>query len=513
MARRKRPRSKDAKPSKPDGDGAEEPMEQEKPDEKDPSKGKGKGKYKGKRGKGKKGDGKGNPKIKKVREADEALPTPAKPMGLGVITGANRFLSDLVSVNIVSYLPLNLLGIQNIMFKMILDLIENASRKQNFTLLPFLFGAVDATAAAVRRQKYFQDTAREHPLPNAPGMDQDAYKVQPEYLPEYLHWFTQIWCTTVNSWDIKLAGSVERGKSVYYQLPGPMRFQDNQAGTAMADAPDATWSQRTSPVPNAANAIDAAQQALLPVELAWAVWFYVMENPAIAFNVMVARVIRIVWGYAVRANPRFVRRFEPLRRSFTYPLTQSQTSTLVILRGIFPQTIDAMRLALLRGGGLFCNFGIYALQEVTSFLANRASGELRNIKVQLQFLRDELVSGHLAMLSGLYVPIANYQAFFNLADVALEIRSNYPATVDDALAVLATYLVRVEVPEAERIAAYQTYLTAVSPSYASNGIVNYVSTVPSGYLPNLAAMINQAMLEYVDKLRDAGENVPLLSKQ
>lgn len=77
------------------------------------------------------------------------------------------------------------------------------------------------------------------------------------------------------------------------------------------------------------------------------------------------------------------------------------------------------------------------------------------------------------------------------------------------LSVLATYLVRIEVPSAERVAAYQAYLTAVSPVFASDAICNFVANLSEGNMPNLAVLLNRAMLDYVDKLRDAGENVPL----
>ena len=107
----------------------------------DDSKGNGKGKSKDmSKGVRNKGNGKGkrtiNPRLKKAKEADASLPTTQKPMALGNIPGAARFLSDLASTRIVSYLTLSLLGIQAVMCKLISDLIENAGRKQNFTLLP-----------------------------------------------------------------------------------------------------------------------------------------------------------------------------------------------------------------------------------------------------------------------------------------------------------------------------------------------------------------------------------------
>ena len=157
--------------------------------------------------------------------------------------------------------------------------------------------------------------------------------------------------------------------------------------------------------------------------------------------------------------------------------------------------------------------GTYAYVSLVGFIQMRMSGELRNVKLEMSLLRDEIITGHLAHLSTIMLQPIAYIELGDLLPLTLQIRSYKASEVSGDLDVLLSYLVRVIMREVDRSAQLQEYMTNVSPIFARDQTTPYTSVVSLGFLPALQSSIQTQMLVLVGMLRDAGESIPMVKKQ
>lgn len=100
----------------------------------------------------------------------------------------------------------------------------------------------------------------------------------------------------------------------------------------------------------------------------------------------------------------YLRRFEPLRRSWIYPLTAALIGCLRDARSFLPDTWNDLLVRFQRDEFAGAVLGLTPIQDLMTYIQNRVSGEVRNLKFVVHKMSDEVCAGHLSNLIHQEIP-------------------------------------------------------------------------------------------------------------
>ena len=218
----------------------------------------------------------------------------------------------------------------------------------------------------------------------------------------------------------------------------------------------------------------------------------------------------MVWGPAHVNNRTYRRRFECLKRAWSYPITPVQQATLREARAFLPDTWQQLLLDYKRDDFAGCVFGISPIQQLATYFQNRISGETRNVKFIFHKMSEEVVTGNLANLVHQEIPRSQFANYFAPAAISggqylcgqqLDLQS---------VGTAACTRCRLVTSSAARPVGFQQFLSEVSPTFASASVLAFSAPMNEElpiYLDRAAAL---EMIELADASRTAGDSFSIL---